>query len=197
MVAEIKIGITTCFFLGITLVFLAACGQQQAEPPAAPQQAPSISQAAPAPAQEPAQAPAAASDTAPESQEPIQAPVTAMNTPSETQESIQEPTTAPAEKPSVDVDQIDAFDDSFFLEILSPEEDPAFVEEPAFVVLGRTRVDAAVSVNDQLVDVDADGILEAVVDLEEGPNVIEVVASTGAGAEESAVLTVFYLPQEG
>jgi hypothetical protein len=51
-----------------------------------------------------------------------------------------------------------------------------------------------VSVNDDLVGVDESGRFKSVVELEEGPNVIEVVASLADGQEESKVLTVFYVP---
>ena len=53
------------------------------------------------------------------------------------------------------------------------------------------------SVNDDLVDLNEEGMLEVLVDLEEGPNIIEVVVSVGTGEEMSAVLTIFYLPEEG
>jgi hypothetical protein len=81
----------------------------------------------------------------------------------------------------------------FFLNIASPE-DAATVSSPSVEVAGQTRVDAVVSVNDDLVGVDESGRFKAVVVLEEGPNVIEVVASLADGQEESRVLTVFYVP---
>lgn len=61
-------------------------------------------------------------------------------------------------------------------------------------VVGRTRVDAAVSVNDSFVDVDAEGRFRATVTLQGGANVIEVVASLNSGEEKSAVVTVIYVP---
>lgn len=94
----------------------------------------------------------------------------------------------------IERDAIDALSDELFLEILSPSEDVAFVESPNFVLTARTVLDAAVSVNDDLVDVDEEGILKVVLILEEGPNLIEVVTSLSNGDEKSAVLTIFYLP---
>jgi len=78
--------------------------------------------------------------------------------------------------------------------MLSPEEDPSFVSESRVKVSGQAPLDAVVSVNDEIVDVNDEGLFEAMVELEEGPNVVEVVASNAGGDETSAVLTVFYLP---
>ncbi|MCH8109326.1 MAG: DUF4382 domain-containing protein, partial [Chloroflexi bacterium] len=90
-----------------------------------------------------------------------------------------------------------AIEEHFFLEIVSPEGDTIFVESPTTVISGLTRVDAVVSVNDDLVDVDEAGFFKALVKLEEGPNIIEVVASVAGGEEEFVILTVFYLPESG
>ena len=98
-----------------------------------------------------------------------------------------------------DSDSADAVSDplgeDFFLVVVSPEEDTSFVELPMTLISGLTRVDAVVSVNDDLVDVDEFGSFEALVELEEGPNIIEIVASVAGGEEEFVILTVFYLPE--
>ena len=76
------------------------------------------------------------------------------------------------------------------------EEEISFVSTDTVDVVGRTRVDAAVSVQDTFVEVDEDGRFELTVELVEGPNIIEVVASVGTGEEEkSAVLIVSYEPE--
>ena len=103
----------------------------------------------------------------------------------------------PAEAPTTVENPIDDPTEDLFLEIITPEEDVSFVGDPIFMVSARTRLDAAVSVNDDLVDLNEEGLLEALVVLEEGPNIIEVVASVDTGEEVSAVLTIFYLPEEG
>ena len=103
----------------------------------------------------------------------------------------------PAEVATVAEEPIDDEIEDLFLEIIAPDEDVVFVGDPTFLISARTRLDAAVSVNDDLVDLNEDGLLEALVDLEEGPNIIEVVASVDTGEELSAVLTIFYLPEEG
>lgn len=94
----------------------------------------------------------------------------------------------------VEREAIDALGDELFLEIISPAEDVVFVEASTFILTARTVIDAAVSINDDLVDIDEDGILELELTLEEGPNLVEVVTSLSSGEEKSAVLTIFYLP---
>ena len=59
---------------------------------------------------------------------------------------------------------------------------------------GSTTADAVVSVNGVVVEVDAQGSFEAIVTLEEGPNLIEVVASDLTGAGESIDIVVVYIP---
>ena len=80
-----------------------------------------------------------------------------------------------------------------FLQITQPE-DESIVSTGAVAVQGSTTVDAVVSVNGAVVEVDAQGAFEAIVALEEGPNLIEVVASDLTGAQESVDIVVVYLP---
>jgi len=63
------------------------------------------------------------------------------------------------------------------------------------VVKGQTEPDAVVSVNEAVVDVDAEGKFSTTVTLEEGPNLIEVLASDCEGNEGSVTLTVIYVKQ--
>ena len=60
---------------------------------------------------------------------------------------------------------------------------------------GRTSPDAIVSVNGIIVDVDEEGRFTAIVSLEEGTNIIEVIASDFAGNEDSAVLAIISIPE--
>ena len=80
-----------------------------------------------------------------------------------------------------------------FLEITEPQ-DESVVSTEAVAVQGSTAADAVVSVNGAVVEVDAQGAFEAIVTLEEGPNLIEVVASDLTGAEESRDIVVIYFP---
>jgi len=60
-------------------------------------------------------------------------------------------------------------------------------------VAGVTEPDAVVSVNGILVEVDATGNFSTLVGLDEGPNLIEVVASDYEGNQASEILTVIYV----
>ena len=103
------------------------------------------------------------------------------------------PTTAtpePTATPTATPDAIGAF----FLDILEPVDGEAFVTTDTFDVVGRTSVDALVTVNDTFVDVAVDGTFTLTVTLDEGPNVVEVTASTTTGDESSIVLVIIYGP---
>ena len=84
---------------------------------------------------------------------------------------------------------------ALFLQLESPEGTEVVVTVSKLTVVGRTRVDAAVSVNDNLVEPDLEGRFRQVVDLEVGANVIEIVVSNASGEQNGLVLTVIYLPQ--
>ncbi len=79
------------------------------------------------------------------------------------------------------------------MEIVEPA-DESVVHETPLVVVGRTIPDAVVSVNGQTVEVNAQGGVVSLVSLEPGPNLIEVVASDLTGQQETALLTVVYIP---
>ena len=55
-------------------------------------------------------------------------------------------------------------------------------------------MDAVVTINDTVVEPNIDGQFSLTVDLEDGPNIIEVVASVASGEQLDLVLVVFYLP---
>ena len=82
----------------------------------------------------------------------------------------------------------------FFLDIEEPVSVESVVAESAITVVGRTRIDAVVSVGAIFADIDDDGRFRVPVELEEGPNIIEVVASAGSGEELVEILVVIYSP---
>jgi hypothetical protein len=88
---------------------------------------------------------------------------------------------------------------ALFLEIVSPlpeeGETIAFVTTQTVTIVGRTRIDAAVTVNDTFLDVDEEGRFETTVTLAEGTNLFEVVVSVGSGEEELFILIVDYEPE--
>jgi len=80
-----------------------------------------------------------------------------------------------------------------FLNIENPG-DQSVVEVPRVVVTGSTLPTALVSANGSLTNVDTAGRFSTEVNLENGPNYIEVVASTLDGTEVSQILSVIYIP---
>lgn len=73
-------------------------------------------------------------------------------------------------------------------------QDGIEVNKPNITVTGGTRVDAVVGINGEPVDVNALGIFSKSVSLEEGSNVIEVVATDIDGNVRFQTAVVFYTP---
>ena len=80
-----------------------------------------------------------------------------------------------------------------FLVVTEPV-DQSIVSENPMRVSGRTTPDAIVSVNGVSIPVDYLGIFSTAVTLEEGPNIIGVLATDPKGAALSTVLAVIYRP---
>ena len=87
-----------------------------------------------------------------------------------------------------------ATEGELFLQLLNPANVEVITEIPSIEVIGRTRIDAVVTVNDSLVEPDVDGRFTSAVQLEEGPNIIEVVTSVASGEQIDLVLVVIYIP---
>lgn len=85
----------------------------------------------------------------------------------------------------------------FFLEISQPLNEAQVTAGPV-VVKGSTVPNAVVSllVNEEIeiADIDQNGNFSVTVTLEEGPNLIEVIASDQYGNEDSITLVVSYVP---
>ena len=81
----------------------------------------------------------------------------------------------------------------FSLEVTEPQ-DESVVDTSPIPVRGITSPGAEVSINGELIDVDGQGSFAAMVELEEGPNVIEVVATDYEGNEEYCIVAVIYAP---
>ena len=92
------------------------------------------------------------------------------------------PTTEPTTSPTLPLT----------LELLSPE-DGAGVEIDAIRVMGRTSVDAAVGVNGTPVEVSLDGTFLHDLELENGINLIEVVAANLSGETAFQEAAVFFI----
>mgnify|MGYP002814635094 CR=1 FL=1 len=77
------------------------------------------------------------------------------------------------------------------LKILSPL-DGAVVNTSQVEIVGQAPAGAVVSINDDILIVGSDGQFKSTVSLEEGPNVIEIIASDASGNEAYLLLSVFY-----
>ena len=87
-----------------------------------------------------------------------------------------------------------ATEGGLFLQLVEPLELETVSEKATIQVVGRTRIDAVVTLNDTIVEPDIDGEFSSNVDLEVGPNIIEIVASVASGDQEEIILVVIYLP---
>ncbi len=84
--------------------------------------------------------------------------------------------------------------DSLNLTLTAPP-DGLSTSQSSVRVMGETALDAIVTINGESVTVDDQGFFQTDVFLEEGPNLIEVVASQILGDASQAVrVTVFYVP---
>jgi len=81
-----------------------------------------------------------------------------------------------------------------FLQLVEPAEVEVFTDVGSMTVAGRTRVDAIVTINDTMVEPNIDGEFSLDMALEEGPNIIEVVASVASGEQMDLVLVAIYVP---
>ncbi len=81
----------------------------------------------------------------------------------------------------------------FSLTVTQPTDESIITTDKAEVI-GITTPGAVVSVNGELAEVDEGGNFTMMVVLEEGPNIIEVIASDLEGNEESHTLVIVYVP---
>ena len=72
--------------------------------------------------------------------------------------------------------------------------DGAEINQPTILVLGVTRPDAVVAINGNPVETGPSGIFAGNSSLEEGANLVEVVATDIDGNVRSEVIAVFYIP---
>ncbi len=79
-----------------------------------------------------------------------------------------------------------------FLLLVTEPENESIVSESMLPMAGRTGPNAIVSINGRSVPVDRFGYFSGSVSLDEGPNVIDVVATNDDGRTLSTVLAVIY-----
>ena len=85
-------------------------------------------------------------------------------------------------------------DESLFLTIESPSSLEVVVDQAQLVISGETRLDALLTVGGDIVEPDINGKFTHEVTLNEGHNVIEILASTSAGEQKDLILAVIYKP---
>ena len=84
--------------------------------------------------------------------------------------------------------------EELFLRLVSPTSTEVVVNQSSIEVIGRTRVDALVTVGDYVVEPDIEGWFQQEMQLDPGVNIIEVIVSVANGKEKSQVLAVIYVP---
>jgi hypothetical protein len=82
---------------------------------------------------------------------------------------------------------------NIWLQMTSPQDGDT-VNTPQVDVIGMAPAGAVVSVNDDIIVVSDDQQFKSTVALDEGPNLIEIVASDDNGNETDLQLTVIYEP---
>jgi len=82
--------------------------------------------------------------------------------------------------------------EELFLELTEPF-DESISSVSRIPVSGKTLPDAVVSINGIIAAVDYQGIFHGEVNLEAGPNIIEIITSDFYGNEKSSILTVIYV----
>ena len=82
---------------------------------------------------------------------------------------------------------------TLWLQVLSPQ-DEAVVNTPQVDVIGSAPAGAVISANDEILIVGDDEQFKTTVSLDEGPNLIEIIASDDNGNEISLILTIIYEP---
>ena len=84
-----------------------------------------------------------------------------------------------------------------FILVVTEPRDQSIVSEGTIRLSGRTGTDAIVTVQGVGIEVDAVGVFSTTVTLDEGPNVIDVVATDADGRVLSTVIAVIYRPKTG
>ena len=79
------------------------------------------------------------------------------------------------------------------IQVISPL-DEEILNTPEVVVIGTAPAGTVISINEEIILAGGDGSFRVTLSLEEGPNLIEIVASDINGSEATQLLTVMYEP---
>ncbi|GEM_PF-1807595 len=82
--------------------------------------------------------------------------------------------------------------DPLFLTIETPSSLDLVVNDSSLLIEGETRVDALLTIGDDVVEPGIDGKFNHELELITGHNHIEIIASISSGAQEFVILSVIY-----
>ena len=81
-----------------------------------------------------------------------------------------------------------------FIDLIEPL-DNSVISSESLVLSGRSSPDATISVNGLIIDNDEDGNFTTTINLIEGINLLEIIASDVVGDQETMVITIAYIPE--
>ena len=81
-----------------------------------------------------------------------------------------------------------------FLQLVEPAELEVITDVGSMTGAGRTRGEAWVTISDNRVEPNIDGEFSLEMALEDGPNIIELLASVASGEQMDLVLVAIYAP---
>ena len=96
------------------------------------------------------------------------------------------------EPPSEDTNLSDVA--PLFITLDSPTSLDIVVDKPNLLIEGTTRLDALLTVGEDAVEPDVNGKFRHEIVLSPGHNVVEILASTSQGDQQSMILAVIYAP---
>ena len=129
---------------------------------------------------------------------PASSPEPVLDTVSETEPPatsmlLEEATQVPVREEPTAIPPAPVVSGELSIRVISPLDEAVF-DSPEVDVIGTAPAGTVVSVNDEIVLVGDDGEFKVTLSLEEGPNLIEIVASDINGNEVTHLLTVVFEP---
>jgi hypothetical protein len=82
--------------------------------------------------------------------------------------------------------------ESLLLTLETPTSLTVVVKEPSFIIRGKTRADALLTIDNETVEPDINGQFTHRISLDPGHNIVEIIASTSSGEQNDLVLAVIY-----
>ena len=106
--------------------------------------------------------------------------------------STQEPTISPIVQPAA-AQKPEIVDTApLSLTLTTPPSLSLIVEDPLLAIEGKTRMDALLTVGNEVVEPGIDGNFSHSIALQPGHNIIEILASSSTGEQEALILAVIY-----